>query len=477
MSFCNSIILEGPNKGHKCKRKAGESGVCEKHLLKPRCLYIHVYGDHKGLSCSRVQSHGNYCISHKQYNNGQCDAIIETGEMRGERCFRPCENSSSFCGKHIKIKVLNEIKTSNQFKCYTHRCLNKVKEDKTYCEECALKKAQKKLCKAIIHQGERKGLTCLNETNDDYCLKHSDLCYLHEYANITNQNICGNGLRCRNLIPRDKKFCEQCVNHRRQKDNYDKKAKDTTRCIDCGKSNVIFYNNSRYCEPCYKKMRKVEDKRNRKCALEGFINPDGYYNRYKYDANRRNIDFHLSLQEFITIVSQKCNYCGLYNESQFNGIDREDNNVGYIVDNCVSACSNCNLMKSNYEVSKFMEHIHAISEYQKSGCVKSGRILQKGNNKTTYLNYKKKVETKRKLTFRLDEEQYNTLKASPCYICGIESSENSLNGIDRIDSTQGYTEDNCAPCCIICNKMKLDTSYEEFINHVLKISEYRRVPK
>lgn len=44
-----------------------------------------------------------------------------------------------------------------------------------------------------------------------------------------------------------------------------------------------------------------------------------------------------------------------------------------------------------------------------------------------------------------------------------------MNGIDRIDSTKGYSADNCVPCCSKCNRMKLDHSIEDFKNHISKI--------
>lgn len=43
---------------------------------------------------------------------------------------------------------------------------------------------------------------------------------------------------------------------------------------------------------------------------------------------------------------------------------------------------------------------------------------------------------------------------SDCVYCGREPSEYDLNGIDRIDSEQGYNENNCVPCCRNCNEEK-----------------------
>lgn len=64
------------------------------------------------------------------------------------------------------------------------------------------------------------------------------------------------------------------------------------------------------------------------------------------------------------------------------------------------------------------------------------------------------------------EEAVNLFKGN-CYYC----NSNPLNGIDRVDNNQGYTLDNCVPCCKICNMMKKDLTINEFINHCHKIKE------
>jgi len=52
-----------------------------------------------------------------------------------------------------------------------------------------------------------------------------------------------------------------------------------------------------------------------------------------------------------------------------------------------------------------------------------------------------------------------------------------VNGIDRIDSSKGYVEGNCAPCCIACNMAKGAMGYEEFIDHIGRIAAHAREEK
>ena len=53
-----------------------------------------------------------------------------------------------------------------------------------------------------------------------------------------------------------------------------------------------------------------------------------------------------------------------------------------------------------------------------------------------------------------------------CFYC----NDNVKIGIDRVDSSKGYTIDNVVPCCSKCNWMKGVLSKEDFINQCKKIS-------
>lgn len=79
----------------------------------------------------------------------------------------------------------------------------------------------------------------------------------------------------------------------------------------------------------------------------------------------------------------------------------------------------------------------------------------------------------RKLSWDLTKEQFANLISSPCYYTGLPPSNvrKSLdgfvfvyNGIDRLNSSEGYNITNCVPCHHMVNRMKSDMSYDEFIN-------------
>lgn len=78
----------------------------------------------------------------------------------------------------------------------------------------------------------------------------------------------------------------------------------------------------------------------------------------KSSANVRNLDFKLTKEEVKILHKQKCVYCNRNpnqgNKYKFNGIDRLDNNKGYIKINCVTCCRKCNRSKNSisYKIAK-----------------------------------------------------------------------------------------------------------------------------
>ena len=118
------------------------------------------------------------------------------------------------------------------------------------------------------------------------------------------------------------------------------------------------------------------------------------------------------------------------------------------------------------------------------GCLTT---LPEGESAKKWLyNHIKYDAIKRGYFFELTFLDFGILTKQNCYYCGIEpyiktdrtktnrsNGEYIYNGIDRKDNKKGYILDNCVPCCKICNRMKSDMTYEEFINHIKKIFNYQ----
>lgn len=89
----------------------------------------------------------------------------------------------------------------------------------------------------------------------------------------------------------------------------------------------------------------------------------------------------------------------------------------------------------------------------------------------------------------LSFEDYCKLVQQVCYYCGAEPElkvyahstkyneyKAKANGIDRINSSLGYSVRNCVPCCSRCNSAKGTMSQEDFLEHVSKIYQRQQKP-
>ena len=97
------------------------------------------------------------------------------------------------------------------------------------------------------------------------------------------------------------------------------------------------------------------------------------WNSYRVGARRRKIAWSLTKDEFQTIGSGSCHYCGdvaierkirsyLNGGSVFNGIDRIDSTGPYRRDNCVPCCSRCNRLKGDLPYDEFIAWCKLIAE-------------------------------------------------------------------------------------------------------------------
>lgn len=117
-----------------------------------------------------------------------------------------------------------------------------------------------------------------------------------------------------------------------------------------------------------------------------------YLRWYTRNADRREIQWYLSEQDFRMIVSQPCRYCGIepkqndrfaieylrrfisrgtkacestYNNKiiHVNGVDRIDSSRPYVLDNCVPSCTDCNLAKHTKTEEEFLSWVGRVWKY------------------------------------------------------------------------------------------------------------------
>lgn len=83
-------------------------------------------------------------------------------------------------------------------------------------------------------------------------------------------------------------------------------------------------------------------------------------------------------------------------------------------------------------------------------------------------------------SFELSLEQFNQITLQNCYYCGCAPAQKCApkesfgyycyNGLDRIDSSKGYSMSNVVPCCWQCNLAKSNKSQAEFYAWIKRIA-------
>jgi hypothetical protein len=110
-----------------------------------------------------------------------------------------------------------------------------------------------------------------------------------------------------------------------------------------------------YCRACQGPATKTNDS-----ALNCL------YAQYRCDALRRNKSFELNHDEFLSFVSRPCYYCGS-DPIKFGGIDRVENAIGYLPNNCVPCCKICNIAKRDMPRTDFLSWLRRAYQHNFGG--------------------------------------------------------------------------------------------------------------
>lgn len=126
------------------------------------------------------------------------------------------------------------------------------------------------------------------------------------------------------------------------------------------------------------------------------------------------------------------------------------------------------------------------------GCKKKenygkGRRLEFGVSARNRLimSYKHNAKNKN-IDYNLSNDEIIELFKGNCYYCGVEPSSvtkaksygtYTYNGIDRLDSTNGYVTTNVVSCCSTCNYLKNKYSEIEFLTIIMKIANHRGIQR
>jgi hypothetical protein len=113
-----------------------------------------------------------------------------------------------------------------------------------------------------------------------------------------------------------------------------------------------------------------------------------------------------------------------------------------------------------------------VKERNRERYKKGGKERNRSYSKTPrskYLRYKHSAKYTGRVFEFTEAEFIETFWNKPCYYCGdfIDTV-----GVDRVDSTKGYSKDNCVSCCEDCNRMKMDRPVDAWLNKLSKILKH-----
>lgn len=111
---------------------------------------------------------------------------------------------------------------------------------------------------------------------------------------------------------------------------------------------------------------------------------------YQWQAENKGREYRLTDEEMYALMIQNCHYCGIEPSNRFspylskngeihggvsfhraqkvqmmyNGIDRKDNDIGYVVGNCVPCCIKCNRAKREIGYDEFIKWLDNLAKFR-----------------------------------------------------------------------------------------------------------------
>lgn len=219
-------------------------------------------------------------------------------------------------------------------------------------------------------------------------------------------------------------------------------------------------------------------------------NPIAKLGVYRSSACQKQLHFQesdaaLFMKQFVS----PCYYCGIsVNDSNtLNGLDRINNDFGYIKDNVVACCTQCNYMKgSSLSVEQFVAQARQIcANHQNKNddwpfyphllCIDAVQSIPRTFEKQT--NDKWYDVVYRSPRFETNDLQdsvwFKRVMLMECYYCGTNPLQSEkINGLDRINGSLGYMKDNVLPCCSVCNIARGNYSIRDFVSQMCRIRQW-----
>jgi hypothetical protein len=106
--------------------------------------------------------------------------------------------------------------------------------------------------------------------------------------------------------------------------------------------------------------------------------PKTSFEDFEKKAKSRNIKFDLTREDGRRYFCDYCHYCKY---PLCMGMDRKDSDLGYTLDNVVSCCSECNIMKKEIHIDIFLDICRKIANKYPILPIYDGESINKSRNR------------------------------------------------------------------------------------------------
>ena len=342
-----------------------------------------------------------------------------------------CRNKGPFCSYHVYMNEYTKEMIQQSTLCSGCRKM-KFKQSKI-CDEC---KNRVKPTQLII-KCAKDGCTFKKSKENKYCGKHQMFIFVDE-TTLLGLKCCKQVVRgCRNQLPLDGyNQCDNCLQIERDKDHKRRselvKNETEKQCSVCCKLQPMNAFNGKLgetktCMSCREANKRADEKRDmqhvRALANQNALKPErkavkniwkeaNYEKVSKYWMDARNKLIESNIEGFLKRNAEQAK----------NWRDANPEKV------------------KQYNINKINSINHQYGVYKTSA-----------NSK--------------QLEISLTKGDFMDMVVLPCYYCGIIQPK-GFNGINRLNSTQGYVMTNCVSCCEMCNRMKGCLGPTIFINRI-----------
>lgn len=364
----------------------------------------------------------------------------------------------------------NNIMGDTRF-CKLHQYMNEYTDEMLLsielCKGCSKMyyfDTEHKTCINCIERGnasrlsmKSKVIMCKKESckfkqskQNEYCGKHQ-LCIFENETRSANKKLCANYVRgCKTQLDLEYSYsrCPDCL----QKDRVNDKQRRTSpvECTD---------DLTKKCTTCCKILPRDD--------FVGMNTPITKTCKYCREQNKiqdeqRNVEHR---NELARINDRKPERLAVKAEWKENNYDK-------------IAFAWMNARQNKINTVGIEEFLKQNSEYAQKWRDNNPEKTQennenKKNNKSLQYNVYSRTANYKNLLFEITFEQFSEIVILPCNYCGF-TQDKGFNGIDRMNSMQGYLLENCVSCCQMCNYIKGSLSVDAFINrieHILTVQK------